>query len=326
MKISLDTISFPEQLSFEDQILAENSGFHRLWFGDHFLPWHHSYKQNYFVWSSLPAIAAKTREIKLGVDVTVPIGGRYHPAIIAQASSTIDQIFPGRFSLGVGSGEAMSESRFMTTWPPWRERMDRLVEAIDLIRKLWTSEDYFDFYGKYFTMEKVFLYVKPKSNIPIYFSAIGEKSAMIAGKTSDLLMTVGTVERCRDVIFPKFLKGSQKVGRDRSKLERVVQMDGGIGDTKTIVAKIRKMMAGASVKEMNDERDPRIIERVAHDLPDEHILNTNYVCENSDQLTEIFRKYAEIGVNEIIWGDNSPDFQESMKTFRTKIIPQLKNL
>jgi coenzyme F420-dependent glucose-6-phosphate dehydrogenase len=70
--------------------LCERAGFDSVWFGDHFLPWHHSFKHNFFVWPVMAAAAERTRKIKVGVDVTVPIGGRYHPAIIAQAASILE--------------------------------------------------------------------------------------------------------------------------------------------------------------------------------------------------------------------------------------------
>ncbi len=141
---------------------CEKAGFDSVWFGDHFLPWHHSFKHSFYVWPVMAAAAERTKKIAIGVDVTVPIGGRYHPAIVAQAIGTLDSMYPGRFYLGVGSGEAMSEKRFMGRWPPWKERIERLAEAVELIRKLFTSDDFFDFNGKYFSMEKVYLYVKPK--------------------------------------------------------------------------------------------------------------------------------------------------------------------
>ena len=75
----------------------------------------------------------------MGPDVTVPIGGRYHPAIIAQAAATMEKMYPGRFALGLGSGEAMNERRFLSSFPPWEERMERLIEAAELIRRLWAE-------------------------------------------------------------------------------------------------------------------------------------------------------------------------------------------
>lgn len=106
LEIGLDAsfmMTLDEDYTLKYLVKAEEAGFDFLWLGDHFLPWHHSMKHNFFVWSVLAAVAARTKRMKVGVDVTVPIGGRYHPAIIAQASATMDQMFPGRFALGVGT-------------------------------------------------------------------------------------------------------------------------------------------------------------------------------------------------------------------------------
>ena len=170
------TMLHDEEYSLGLLVKFEEVGFDVIWLGDHYYPWHHSFKHNFYVWSLLPVLLSRTRVVKAGVDVTVPIGGRYHPAIIAQASATIDVMFPGRFLLGVGSGEAINEKHFLGYWPSWEERMERLVEAVSLIKKLWKSEDYFSFEGKYFKMPLAFLYLKPKTSIPIYFSAMGGRA------------------------------------------------------------------------------------------------------------------------------------------------------
>src|SRR5271169_3334959 len=174
------------------------------------MPWAHSVNQSPFVWSLLASCLQGTNKISVGPCVTTPIGGRYHPMLIAQASGTLGSMYPSRFRLAVGSGEALNESYFPLGWPPIQERTDRLVEGIALIRKLWESEEFFDFHGKYFPMKSVYLYTKPQLIPPIYFSALGPKSAYYAGKVGDHLFTLivnisaiaNTFEKCKDKIFP----------------------------------------------------------------------------------------------------------------------------
>jgi coenzyme F420-dependent glucose-6-phosphate dehydrogenase len=80
--------------------------------------------------------------------VTTPIGWRYHPLVIGQAAATLDNMFPGKFLLGVGSGEAVSESYFFKNGiPNWTERIHRLAEAVQLMKIMWKSEDYSSFQG-----------------------------------------------------------------------------------------------------------------------------------------------------------------------------------
>ena len=93
-------------------VYAEKLGFRTAWFGDHIFPWFHSGKRCSFVWSMLSVALEKTGRMKVGPWVTVPIGARYHPAIVAQAAATLDNMYPGRVLLGVGSGEALNERPF----------------------------------------------------------------------------------------------------------------------------------------------------------------------------------------------------------------------
>jgi G6PDH family F420-dependent oxidoreductase len=304
--------------------LCERAGFDSIWFGDHFLPWHHSFKHNFFVWSVLATAAERTEKISVGVDVTVPIGGRYHPALIAQAVGTLDNMYPGRILLGVGTGEAMSEKRFMGRWPPWRERIERLVEAIELMKKLWTSDDYFDFDGKYFKMNNVYLHLKPRKPVPVYFSAIGEKAAVYAGRYGDRLMTANTFETCREKIFPAFNKAAQEAGRDPKKIEKAVLVEGAIIEIERTIKRIKKIHAGATIMENFDEEDPRKIEDSGLKQSDEAIRKYYLLYDDVDDFMDHLERFTEIGANHIIFTDFSPDPAKTIEIFRRKIIPYFK--
>src|ERR671913_540965 len=87
--------------------VAEESGFTSVMASDHFHPWTPEQGQSAFVWSWLGALGATT-SLRFGTGVTPP-GFRYHPAIIAQAAATLESMYPGRFWLGLGAGEALNE-------------------------------------------------------------------------------------------------------------------------------------------------------------------------------------------------------------------------
>ncbi|MEM3394628.1 MAG: LLM class flavin-dependent oxidoreductase [Nitrososphaerota archaeon] len=318
------TFLFDEDYTLRYLVKMERAGFDVVWLGDHFYPWHHSFKHNFYVWSLLPVVLSKTKAIKGGVAVTVPIGGRYHPALIAQASATIDVMFPGRFLLGVGSGEAMNESPFFGFWPKWEERIERLVEGVELIKRLWREQDFFKFEGKYYKMPLAFLYLKPKAEIPIYFSAMGEKSAYVAGKYADRLLTVASLERYRTVILPNFEKGCLESGRDPNTIEKAVSFGGGIGDTKEVVNRIKTYIAGASLKEMFNEPDPRKIFEAGSNIDDEQILRSMCISETGADIIETFEQFRKLGVNQVIWGDFSTNINKMLRIFKTKIIPYFK--
>ncbi|MEM4184913.1 MAG: LLM class flavin-dependent oxidoreductase [Nitrososphaerota archaeon] len=325
LKIGLD-VSFWMDSRYAMPFLkeCEKAGFDSLWFGDHFFPWHHSFKHSFFVWPVMAAAAERTKRIAIGVDVTVPIGGRYHPALVAQAIGTLSSMYPGRILLGVGSGEALNEERFMGYWPKWRERIERLVEGVELIRKLFVEQDFFDFNGRYFKMHKTLLYVKPKRKVPIYFSAGGAKAAFYAGLYGDHLITYGTVERCRDHIFPEFERGAREAAKDLKKMEKAVLIEGALGDPAAAIKKIRKYHAGTLISENFNNSDPIEIENSARVITDEQILQNYYLFRKPAGLIDVIDKYRKIGVSHLIFTDFSASPMQTIKAFAKEIIPYLK--
>lgn len=127
----------PAQL-LRDVQHAEQAGFTAGMSSDHFTPWSSRQGESGFAWSFLGAALATTN-LPFGV-VNAP-GQRYHPAIIAQAISTLAQMFPGRFWAALGSGEASNERITGDAWPRKDVRDQRLVECVDIIRRLLRGEE-----------------------------------------------------------------------------------------------------------------------------------------------------------------------------------------
>jgi alkanesulfonate monooxygenase SsuD/methylene tetrahydromethanopterin reductase-like flavin-dependent oxidoreductase (luciferase family) len=124
------TEQYPPDELLDYAIAAEEAGFDSIDVSDHFHPWSER-GQACFVWSWLGAVAAKTSKITLGTGVTCPIL-RYHPAVIAQAAATVGCFAPGRFYLGVGTGEALNEYSAAGQWPDYKIRQAQLAEAIEV--------------------------------------------------------------------------------------------------------------------------------------------------------------------------------------------------
>src|SRR3954454_21073218 len=120
-------------------VLAERAGFPAAWISDHFHPWLDEQGHSPFVWSVLGAIAASTESLRVTTAVTCPTM-RIHPAIVAQAAASTQELFRGRFALGVGTGEALNEHILGDHWPPPEVRLQMLEEAVHLIRRLWTGD------------------------------------------------------------------------------------------------------------------------------------------------------------------------------------------
>src|SRR5690606_24219386 len=115
---------------------AEAAGFGFAGISDHYHPWIDRQGHSPFVWSVLGAIAERTDRLEVVTAVTRPTT-RTHPASIAQAAAPAASLLPGRFSLGVGSGENLNEHILGDAWPPVADRQARLEEAIEVIRLLW---------------------------------------------------------------------------------------------------------------------------------------------------------------------------------------------
>src|SRR3954451_21085306 len=134
---------------------AEQAGFRSIWISDHFHPWLDSQGESAFVWCTIGGIAATT-ELRVTTAVTCPTT-RIHPAVIAQAAATAASLLPGRFVLGVGSGENLNEHILGDRWPNAEERLERLEEAVQVIRELWEG-GLVSHRGRYYTVDRARLY------------------------------------------------------------------------------------------------------------------------------------------------------------------------
>ena len=323
LKLSVDLgENFNDPLHFvECAELADNYGFDTVWFGDHLMPWIHSGNKSAFVWSVIPVALDRTKNIRIGPDVTSPIGGRYQPIIIAQAAATLDNMYPARFCLGVGSGEAVGEAPFFPSgWPKWLERTKRLTEAITLIKKSWTSNEYFTFEGEYFRIENFFLYTKPKTQIPIYFSAIGKQATHFAGTVGDHLVTINSPETCQNIIFPIFESAARNAGKDPTRMEKMVLLDLFFGDKLQGVKEARRSgEAGILAEGAFEQRDPRKIQEMSALVSDSKILANKFFISSPDELIELIDKYWQAGATHIDLTTHS--FPDRIRMIGTKVVP-----
>jgi coenzyme F420-dependent glucose-6-phosphate dehydrogenase len=287
-----DPMKFVEAVRY-----SEERGFRTAWLGDHFVPWYHSANRSAFVWSVLGVALDRTSSIRLGPLVTTPMGARYHPAIVAQASATLDNMYPGRFLLGVGSGEALNERPFWNDhWPVWKERMERLVEGLRLVKNLWEAKHPFSFSGKYFGAEFYYLYTKPKGPIPIYFSAIGKRSAYFAGRYADTLVTIcprNNLEKFRGSILPEFRRGLKR---------RKGGVQAHVSFSFKSPSQLRKDQPGSLGWLRKDSwsiKNPVEVEHAGKHATDEEIRAGLLLCKGWPDLVKELQKYVEAGATEI---------------------------
>ena len=166
-------------------ILAEKSGFTGAACSDHFHPWSEAQGQSGFSFAWLGAAMQATR---LPFGVVFAPGQRYHPAIVAQAAATLSQMFPDRFYMALGSGEALNEKITGEKWPAKKERNQRLLESATVIKQLLAGETV-NFKGL-IKVENARLYTLPENPPLLVCAAVTKETAAWAGSWADGLITV----------------------------------------------------------------------------------------------------------------------------------------
>lgn len=289
---------------------VEKAGFDSIWVPDHFAPFSHeaglrnpAASVSWMALPVLPLVLSSTTRCTAGPNVLCPTL-RYHPALIAQYFAQLDYLFPGRTIMGVGTGEAVNETPFVGCFPPYQERIGRLEEAIEVIRKLWASQDYFNYQGKYYNLKNVFLYAKPKEKVPIVISAFGEKSAELAGKVGDgIIINWTRPQQNRNRILQRFVEAATNAGRDPETMIRAAYFQGGItSDPLTVVRFSKTSWSWAALSSIN-EPDPRKVDEKAQTLSDEEVLKHCALVPKVDDLTERFESALKAGMNHLIIND-----------------------
>ena len=171
---------------------AEAAGFGFALISDHYHPWIDRQGQSPFVWSVLGGIAVETERLVVGTGVTCPII-RIHPAIVAQAAATAASMLPGRFFLGVGTGENLNEHVLGGRWPATHVRREMLAEAVTVMRLLWEGR-LASHSGTYFTVENARVYTLPEEPIDVLLAAGGPEAAELAGRIGDGLIATAPDE------------------------------------------------------------------------------------------------------------------------------------
>jgi probable non-F420 flavinoid oxidoreductase len=164
---------------------AEQAGFDMAMSSDHFSPWSERQGHSGFTLSWLGAALATT-SLRIG-SVNAP-GQRYHPAIVAQATATLGEMFPGRYWVALGSGQAMNEHVTGDPWPTKDVRQRRLEECVDVIRRLHAGHEVT--HDGLVTVDRARLYDLPTTPVPLLATAITPPTAARAATWADGMITI----------------------------------------------------------------------------------------------------------------------------------------
>jgi TAT-translocated FGD2 family F420-dependent dehydrogenase len=208
---------FPVPQLVDLAVAAENAGFDLLATSDHLQPWQANEGHAGEAWVTMGAITQKTKHVWIGPAVTCPTI-RYTPAVVAEAFVSLSLLAPGRIFLGIGSGEALNEQAGTGMWPKWQERSDRLVEATEIIRKLWLGGQV-QHQGKYYQVNAK-LYDKPAKQIPLLMAGNGPKAMRRCGQYADGLITDPKTWKQHKA---EFEAGAKAAGKDPAQMPVLVE-------------------------------------------------------------------------------------------------------
>ncbi|HXJ01725.1 MAG TPA: TIGR03557 family F420-dependent LLM class oxidoreductase [Micropepsaceae bacterium] len=314
----------PEEL-LDYAIAAEAAGFDSVEASDHFHPWAEK-GQASFVWSWLGAVATRTKRIMLGTGVTCPIL-RYHPAIVAQAAATMACLAPKRFFLGVGTGEALNEYSATGQWPGYNDRRAQMIEAIELIRALWTGEK-ITHKGLYYETRKAKLYTRPNEAIPIYVSTLVPESAETAGRCGDALITVGGEEpETYRKILENFEAGARETGRSPSTMPRMVELAVAYTDDVEKAVELRMAYwAGTFVPALFTEKiyTPEMSEQNGKIIGPDIVKKAVCISADPEDHIKFAQNYIDMGFDHLIFHSAGPDQQAFIEAYGRHVLPRLR--
>jgi len=308
--LSSEELSGPELVDLA--VRAEQAGFRKAWISDHFHPWNDEQGNSPFVWSVLGAIAQATSSLEVTTAVTCPTV-RIHPAIIAHAAATAATLMPGRFGLGVGSGEALNEHILGDRWPDADTRLAMLEEAIAIIRELWRGE-WTDHDGDHFYVEHAKLYTLADEPPPILVSGFGPKSIALAARVGD--------GYCSTMPDAEMVRGYREQGG-----KGVVQ-----GGMKVCVGPSREEAVRTAHRLWPNEGLPGELPQVlptpqhfeqASTLVTEEMVAESIPCgPDPDQHLAAIQEFADAGFDEIYVQQIGPDQEAWLQFAREHVLPR----
>ena len=291
---------------------AEESGFAFALISDHFHPWVDEQGESPFVWSVLGGIALATRRLRIGTGVTCPLI-RIHPAIVAQAAATAGAMLPGRFFLGVGTGENLNEHVLGDRWPPTFVRREMLREAIELMRDLWSGE-LTSWDGSHYTVENARIYTLPDEPIEIMVAAGGTEAAELAGKFGD-----GLVVTEPDADLVSAFEESGGEGKERF---AQVTVCWAADENDAVETALRIWPNGGLAGTLAQELPlPSHFEQAAVMVTKETIAEMVACGPDPDRHREAIQEYVDAGFDRIYVHQVGPDQDGFMRFYEREVMP-----
>jgi coenzyme F420-dependent glucose-6-phosphate dehydrogenase len=303
---------------------AEDVGFGGIMASDHFHPWVPQQGQAAFVWSWLGALGAQTNRVVFGTGVTAP-GPRYHPAILAQASATLATMFPGRFYLGVGAGEALNEHITGEYWPEPPARLARLEEGVEIIRRLLSGK-VTKYQGTHFRLESAKLYTLPDTPPPIYIASSGPINSERTGRIADGYITVGASDDKIRTLLARFEKGAREAGKDPSQMPRIIQLHLSWAESREAAVEqaVREWPNGGMAFPKGDIRNPEDFAAMAQVVRPENFEGRVFMSPDLDAHAAHLQHFIDLGFDQVYIHNVGRNQEAFVEAFGKRVLPQLR--
>jgi len=306
---------------------AETRGFRGVMAADHFQPWVPQQGQASFVWNVLSGLG-ETTSGDLGTGVTAPTF-RWHPAMVAQASATLAAMNPGRHWLGLGSGEAINEHIVGRYWPEAPERINRMFEAVEIIKKLFSSglsHKDVRHEGQFYRLESTRLWTMPEVAPHILVATAGPVAAKRAGKTVDGLITEAAPLEKIDMLLTRFAEGAREAGRSRESQSRVLRLHLSWAETDELAMAnaLTEWPNGGLRFAKNDIRSPFELEQLAKMVRAEDFEGRMPVSADPDVHRAYIQTYLDAGFDRIYLHNVGRNQREFLDTFGRDVLPALR--
>lgn len=293
---------------------AEKAGFGAVLSSDHFHPWSAKQGESGFAWSWLGA-AMQATNLEFGV-VNAP-GQRYHPAIIAQAVATLEDMYPGRFWLCAGSGEALNENITGGQWPSKDIRNARLKESVEIMRALWAG-DYVTRHG-IVIVENAKLFTKPPEIPAVFGAAMTEKTAgWLAGWADGLITLSKPVKELR-----KMVETFRENGGAGKPLTIKMQISYDVSEEKALEGAFDQWRNNIFPSKLTSALNtPAQFDALGSKVRKEDIPDYVLTGSNPDVFIEKIRAFAELGFEKIIIHNVNREQENFIDFFGKEVLPE----
>ena len=306
--------------------LAEQHGFTGTLAADAAQPFTPSQGQASFVWNVMSALGAQTTG-ELGVGALAPTF-RWHPALVAQASATLAAMYPDRHWLALGSGEAISEHIVGSYWPEPAERINRMFEAVSIIKKLFASglsgrDVRHD--GEWYQLESTRLWTTPEVMPPLLIATAGPVTARKAGQVADGLLIDSVPYEKLASLLQRFGDGAREAGRGRTSGHHALRLHLSWAETdgQAMASALTEWPQAGMRFAKSDIRSPYDLEQIAKLVRPDDFDERMLISSDPDAHRANIQRYLDLGFTRIYLHNVGRNQEAFVEVFGRDVLPAL---